>query len=261
MGESDTPRIDRAALERVLARAAELQAAGGDTPDELTEAQLLDVGKEVGLSPQHVRQALAEERTRSLVPDRERGILARVVGPAHVQAGRTVTGTATSVLATLDTWMQRQELLQVKRHLADRVVWEPRRDFFGAVRRALNLGGRGFALTRAHEVAATVVPVDASRVHVSLAADLTSHRAGLSAQVGGFSVVGAAATGALMVMGIATAAAVLPVILLPSGVYLAARSVQARALSRAQLALEQVLDRLERGEFGTRPSLLSAIVK
>ena len=63
----ERPSIDRTALERVLARAAQLQmAAGEDTgpADGLSESQLLDVGREVGLSPAHLRQALAEERTR-----------------------------------------------------------------------------------------------------------------------------------------------------------------------------------------------------
>lgn len=261
MAESDAPRIGRAALERILARAAELQAATGDTPDELTEAQLLDVGKEVGLSQQNLRQALAEERTRSLLPDRERGVLAQVVGPAHAQASRAVPGTPTTVLSNIDSWMQRQELLQVKRHLADRVVWEPRRDLLGAIRRALNVGGRGFALTRAYEVSATVIALGDSQVHVSLAADLSTHRSHLSAELGGASVVGVAATGALVIMGIAGAAAVLPVVLLPAGAYLGVRSAQSRALLRAQLALEQVLDRLERGEFGLRQSLLNALSK
>lgn len=261
MGESDSPRIGRAALERVLARAAELQGATGDPPDELTEAQLLDVGKEVGLSPQHLRQALAEERTRSLLPDPERGLLAQVVGPSHAQASRTVPGTPSAVLSNIDAWMQRQELLQVKRHLADRVVWEPRRDLFGAIRRTFNIGGRGFALTRAFEVSATVIAVADSQVHVSLAADLSTHRSHLSSELGAVSVLGAAATGALVIMGIAGAAAALPVVILPAGAFFGVRTVQARALVRAQLALEQVLDRLERGEFGTRQSLLSAIVK
>ena len=57
-------RLDRASLERVLARAAELQGTSGDPVEEFTEEQLLDLGKEVGLSPQNLRQALAEERTR-----------------------------------------------------------------------------------------------------------------------------------------------------------------------------------------------------
>ena len=59
--------VTRAALERVLARAAELQNASGDDterPETLTEAQIEELGKEVGLSAQHLRQALAEERAR-----------------------------------------------------------------------------------------------------------------------------------------------------------------------------------------------------
>src|SRR6478609_6812860 len=63
-------KIDRAAVDRVLARAAQLQAEGTtDTQEQLTEAQLLDLAKEVGLDPVNLRQALAEERTRVAVPD------------------------------------------------------------------------------------------------------------------------------------------------------------------------------------------------
>src|SRR5208283_2304861 len=72
--------LDRAALERVLARAAELQSAAGDDaePTEgLTDQQLLDVGREVGLPVTYLRQALAEERTRVRVP-LERGLVAQM---------------------------------------------------------------------------------------------------------------------------------------------------------------------------------------
>src|SRR5690349_13261719 len=118
-------KIDRAALERVLARAAELQAGMGDAPEEITEDQLIELGKEVGLSAQHLRQALAEDRTRSNVPDAERGLSASLFGPSRVAASRTVPGNARDVLASIDGWMRKQELLVVKRHHADRIVWEP----------------------------------------------------------------------------------------------------------------------------------------
>ena len=49
--------LDRAALERVLARATELQAHLADTPDHLTEKQLLELGSEVGISADHLKQA------------------------------------------------------------------------------------------------------------------------------------------------------------------------------------------------------------
>jgi hypothetical protein len=157
--------IDRAALERVLGRAAELQAGGGDAPEVISEADLIEIGREVGLSPEHLRQALAEERTRvTLVP--ESGVAARLAGPAQAVATRTVGGTPAAVLAALDAWMQREECLQVKRRFGERLTWEPRQDLLGSIMRGVKLGGRGYQLARASEVAATVTAVDASRVLV-----------------------------------------------------------------------------------------------
>src|SRR5919202_2107229 len=168
--------LDRAALDRVLARAAELQAHEADPGDVmLTEEQLIEVAKEAGLSPQHVRQALAEERTRLVLPE-DPGFAGRIAGPPVASATRTVRGTPAEVLAALDAWMQREECLQVKRRFADRMTWEARRDFLGGVQRALNIGGRGYALTRAPAGAATGVPGDEGRVLVRLDADLSGSR-------------------------------------------------------------------------------------
>ena len=254
-------RIDRAALERVLARAAELQAKSGEgeTFDEFTEEQLLELGREVGLSPQHLRQAMAEERTRSALPTDERGLAVTLFGPGHARATRTVNGTQRETLAIIDSWMQRQELLQVKRHFADRIVWEPRGDLFGNLKRVLNVGGRGYPLTRAREGAATVIPVDEKRVLVSLDADLSARRGRLAGELAGATVVGAGATGVLVIMGIAGAVAAAPAVIAPAAAYYGFRGMQMRLLNRAQLSLEQLLDRLERGVFGRAPSLLSAI--
>src|SRR3954471_7576380 len=90
--------LDRSSLERVLARAAELQSGPGDTEEGFTEEQLLELGKEVGLSPQNLRQALAEERTRSSLPEDERGFAATLFGPSQVRASRVVPGRAAEVL-------------------------------------------------------------------------------------------------------------------------------------------------------------------
>lgn len=259
---SDKGRLDRASLERVLARASELQATTGDTPEEFTEDQLIDLGKEVGLAPQHLRQALAEERTRSIVPTDERGVSASLFGPSRVRASRTVPGRPTDVLAAIDTWMQRQELLIVKRHHADRIVWEPRRDFLVGIKRALKVGGRDYALSQAFEASATVVPIDDSRVQVGLDADFQTSVRSSRNQVVGTSLVGAAASASLFAIGAMAAIAVAPVVVLPVAGLAGARALQGRVVTRAQLSLEQLLDRLERGEVGRRgaDSLLGAIV-
>lgn len=250
--------LDRAALERVLARAAELQAESGEPAEALSEQQILDLGSEVGLSPQNLRQALAEERTRVGGPAPASGVLARILGAAVVSSTRTVRGSAPSTLAQIDDWMQREECLRVKRHFPDRIVWEARQGFFDALRRGLNVGGRGYILSRAHEVSATVVPVDGERVLVRLDADFGSHRSAVAGQGATLVGLGALSSGAAVLLGVILPVAVVPAVAAGAIGYYQARSRHARTLSRAQLALEQVLDRLERGEL-PRPSLLGAI--
>ncbi|HEY9428152.1 MAG TPA: hypothetical protein VIR34_13430 [Gemmatimonadaceae bacterium] len=240
-------RLSRDALERVLSRAAELQAGDADPADAmLTEEQLVEVGREVGLSPQHVRQALAEERSRVLIPE-EQGGMARVFGTARVHASRTVRGTTDSIFRALDMWMQREESMQVKRRLADRMTWEPRSGFITEVRRGLNLGGFGYHLSRAEEVAATVVPVDRERVLVRLEADLANVRLQRVASGGALFGGGAIGTAVLLALGFFAPIAIIPVGVAAVGGYFVSRS-HAPLVARAQTSLEQLLDRLERGE-------------
>ncbi len=251
---SGSPELDRVAVERVLARASELQARGSDG-GLLSETQILDVGREVGLSTAALRQAIAEERTRVVLPD-ETGWASRTFGPASASASRTVTGSPKSVMEALEQWMARGEGLVVKRRFADRTTWQPSGDIFGTVRRWLNVSGRGFALMEAHEVAATVVPVDAERTLVRLDADLSTGRRNLMRLGGATAVAGIVTGGALAVAGalvaIPTAAAIVAVAglaALPTaaglgGGYAIARRHETTA-ERVQLALEQLLDRLE----------------
>lgn len=270
MADSPAPRppsvrLDRASLERVLARAAELQGSASDTSDpadQFTEEQLIELGKEVGFSAEHLRQAIAEERTRSVVPEGEHGISARLFGPGLIYAARTVPGNSTDVLNAIDGWMQEAELLVVKRHHGNRIVWERRPDLLLGIKRALKAGGRDYALSNAHEVSATVFDVGGGRVHVVLDGDLRNQRARASQQALGSAGFGVAVGGALAVMGIMAAVAAAPAVAMGVGGFTAARAFHRRIVTRAQLALDQLLDRLERGELSRRGgnSLLGAII-
>ena len=259
--------LDRQALERVLARAAELQGAGAipESSDLISESQLRDIGNEVGLSAEMINQALAEERTRVNVPE-ERGLVAQIAGASFATATRTVPGTQRDVLATIDTWMQRDECLQVQRRFMDRITWEPQRGLFGKIRRTVNVSGRGFYLVEAGQVSATVLPVDGSRVVVRLDADIHASRSKRVGMGGVLATMGAAAGG---IVGLALVVAHLPLIIAAGAAVLpfAGGSVAAykvarthrTVLSSVQLALEQVLDRLEHGEFDRSGGLLGAI--
>ncbi|SRR6266542_2390620 len=260
--------LDRQAVERVLARAAELQGAspGSDSTDLITEAQILEIGKEVGLAPETVNQALAEERTRVHVPE-ERGLLAQFAGAGFASATRTVTGNQQAVLAELDQWMQRQECLSVQRRFPDRITWEPQRGLLGAIRRTVNVSGRSYHLTRAAQVSATVLAVDDRRVVVRLDADLSASRktrVEIGGLLGGAGLLGAAGLSfALTVAHVAFILAVpvgaVPLLLgLGTGYYMV--GTHRWILSSAQLALEQILDRLEHHELRRPESLLSAFV-
>jgi hypothetical protein len=251
-------KIDRAAVDRILARAVELQAdAGtGDAQGQLTEAQLIDLAREVGLDPVNLRQAMAEERTRVAVPPEE-GLLAKLYGGAQASAQRTVPGTPAQVLRALDDWMQRQECLVVQRYFPERVVWEARRDLITVARRAVS--GRGEALARATDVAATAIALDASRVLVRLDARLAGYRTLMARQNAALTGVGVVSGGVLAVLSFPLFAIAAPAALLVPAGFAAARASHRRSVARAQLALEQVLDRLERGEAGRPPTLLSML--
>lgn len=246
------PVLDRAALERVLARAAELQSRSDDD-GALTEAEVLDLAKEVGLTGDAVRQALAEESTRADVAE-PGGFAAAYLGSAVVRASRTVRGAPAATLASLDAWMQRNESLQVKRRFAAQLDWEAREDFFSAMWRALRLGGRGFHLSRATEVRAVVSAADASQTQVMLAADFSGARGQRAV-----AAIATAATGVIVGVPLLiraldaglTAAAVLslvPALALPVGAFAIARQGFRALLARGSVALEQALDRLEFGD-------------
>lgn len=259
--------LDRQALERVLARAAELQGASAmpESSDLISESQLIDIGNEVGLNPATINQALAEERTRINVPE-ERGLVAQVAGAGFASATRTVPGTPKDVLASIDAWMLREECLQVQRRFADRITWEPQRGLFGKLRRTVNVSGRGFYLVDATQVSATVLPVDSSRVVVRLDADIHASRArrvGMGAFLGAVGAVAGGVVGLGLIVAhlpliIAAGAAVLPFAGGSLAGYRVARTHRA-VLASVQLALEQILDRLEHGEFERPPGLLGAI--
>jgi hypothetical protein len=240
-------RLERAALERVILRAAQLQAGERDLEEGLTEDDVLRLGAEVGIPADHLRQALLEEQTRAAMPA-ERGVAAWLAGPRFLSAERTVPGTAESVQEALEHWMATGELLVVKRRFPEQTTWEPQRGTMASLKRSFRLGGRDYVLARAHEVSAQVSRVGPDRVYVRMAADIGDTRRQRLGGAGTLTGMGAGATAILITLGFAAPFAVLPV----AGATLAgvgiARSHK-REAERVLVALEQVLDRLEHREI------------
>jgi hypothetical protein len=248
--------LDRSALERVLARASELSSqANDDAPDGMTESQLLEIGKEVGLAPSVLQQALAEERTRVVLVE-ETGMEARVMGPASVSTTRAIPHTPEQVLAALEEWMRSDYRMNAKRRFGNRRTWEQRSGVFAELERGLRGNEAAAALVRATEIAATVSPIGDGRTAVRMDADITDLRrarrsAGIATAVVGLvasavPVVLGAALAPLAMLPLFVAAGVVPLLGCGLGGWAILKSHR-KSATRAQLALEQLLDRLEHG--------------
>lgn len=256
--------LSREALERVLARAAELQAGALEPNEGMSETQLISLGHEVGIGPSEIRQALAEERTRVVVPEGAGGWF----GPGTVVASRVLRGVPAELFARLDQWMQREEALRSKRRFVDRLTWEGRTGVLASLQTGLNLSGRPYALFGATEVGATIVAVDAERALVKLDADFTNRRKGSVALGASAAGIGTAGSAGLLAWSASLPGSSLLIAGLVAagwtgagfGLLALAATQQRRRMERALLALEQILDRLERGEAPKRPGSIADLI-
>jgi Flp pilus assembly protein TadB len=94
---------------------------------------------------------------------------------------------------------------------------------------------------------------------VRLDARLAGYRSLMAQQNVAFTGAGVVAGGVLAVLSFPLLAAAAPVAVFAPVAFAAGRASHQRTVARAQLALEQVLDRLERGDAGRPPTLLSML--
>jgi hypothetical protein len=245
--------IDRAALERILRRAAELQTSEREIGEGLTPEDVLALGREVGIPGQYLQQAMIEERAH-VEPAAPAGLADRLAGPASVSAQRVVAGTQEDVTQALLSYMEEHELLCVQRQQPGRISWEPLGGFQATVRRstaAFGSGKKPFMLSSVQTVAATLMPLEAGYIHVTLTADTRGmRRSYLAGGIASVSIgVAAAAILAVLTPFIVVAAAPLPLAL---GVgYGAVRQYHPK-LARIQLGLERTLDHLQQNDVRPR---------
>lgn len=245
-------RLDRATFERVLQRAAELQAQRQDVGETLSEAEVLALGKDVGISESHLRQALVESRLHVEVAPAD-GAMDRALGPGEISVERVVQGSQESIGEALTEWFEREEILAVQRSTPGRIAWEPLTAFAGAMRkiRVAFEHGRGPAfLNHAHLVQAVISPLEEGYCHVTLIASLGKARS--SYVIGGSAIGFGGLTVGVLAMIIGAPAFVLAATALPAmgGGWLVARMFRPIA-DRARVGLLRALDRLER-----QPALL-----
>lgn len=233
-------------LEAVIRRAVELQATGrGD--EGVSEAEVVRIGRELGLEPAAVRRAMAE--VRGAGPE-ERGALARLMGPGSARAARVVERPAASTTSQVDRYLREKELMVARRRFPDRTRYV-RDDSLGAglARFTRGFSGEPPAIDlRQVDVAVSALEADSALVEVG--ADLSGARTGLAA--------GAVAVGGSLGAGLAVAVWVTPVadplmlLGLPAfaATWAGMRAIYGAVRRSVGEKLESFLDRVQHDELG-----------
>jgi hypothetical protein len=245
----------------VIGRAAELEHEGGAGGGAgLDEQAIVEIGRDVGLTPAVVRQALDEYHAgllRTSPPDQQ-----TVVGPRLLVIERTVPGPIGRVRAELEGFLE-GKLFDCCRRAGYRSVWRPREGLIATIQRAGKRLSRDRTLDDVTEITVELVELPGAQgqapgVRLRLEVECRALRRGLVATtLGGVGAGGAgalAAAGAAITMGDPTPLlGVPPLGALAAGAYLGPRSVYRRKLAEVELILQGGLDDLVERGVGALP--------
>ena len=254
--------LTRRDFDEVMRRAAEL---AGDDPggaeDAFSDAEVVRIGREVGLPERHVRRALAEQRAAGGgavkgLRDGWRMLLLR----DEVTASRTIKRSRARVRRELDDFMVGGQLLQRVRGKDDLLQYRPAVDWASRVARAASFRSRQHYVASARLVEFRLERMDAESTQVEVRVDpgiagnyrnwwvLAAGTTGVAAGGGvGMSLPPSLfAVGAFVVAGVATG------VLTSLLVAMLAGPGFRRRVADVQSEVEGVLDGLER-EKGLEP--------
>jgi hypothetical protein len=188
MSDLEVPRA-----QEVLRRAVQLDRARQE--QGLTQEALSAAAAELGLHPESIALALAEQRAGGPRPSRGRRFADRVFGQAEVTAARALAIPEDEADELLREWLERGHHLRAHRRAEGTLVAHRRTDLAGSVgrivRRALE-GEGGLGTLRELRVGSASTEGSAA---VCLQADISDKRAGSVVTGGVVGVVGVAAVG------------------------------------------------------------------
>ena len=253
---SDKRALTRRDFDEVMRRAAELAA---DEPESVgrgfSDGEVLRIGKEVGLSEHHVRQALTEVKagTVAMRPRGWRGVR-KLFGPGTVWAARIIERPRSLVWEELDNFMVSGQLLQAVRRRDDFLQYRPSVDWASRVARAASSQSRQHYVAAARMVEVRLEEMDDASTMVEIHVDpgiIAEFRAGTVATTG---IVG---VGAGLGLGIALSSMWPIVLAVAAGAAVGLLgsaivgtlmgSALSRRLGEVQSEVEGILDALESG--------------
>lgn len=242
-------------LEPIVRRAAEIQNKRGNPgAQSLTEQEVIEIGRQVGLEPEHIRRAMAEVRAESLSPKLPPGnrILDLLAGDSRVEVRRVVAGDSALVQQQIEMQLRDKEKLSPLRRRTTRSVWEASGGVMDQIERFMNFSGKEYALAEARQVHLAVAEIEPGWSMVTIAADVANKRdealytAGSCVAVAailaavftgeevGYAIM--ATTGTALLVGLISAAVGIPW----------ARWTLDKRRERVELMLEGLLDKVDR---------------
>ncbi|MEE4330764.1 MAG: hypothetical protein V2J10_07850 [Wenzhouxiangella sp.] len=177
--ESRAFEIPAEELERIIARASVIENAAGDGERRhLSEGEIISIGREVGLSAEAVRRALAEYRADTLSPPspEPHPLLGQLFGPSFARARRVVRGNARALHRQFERRLRGEEQMRPVRMRGTESVWEPDSSWISKLTRAFNVEGRSYELAQLKSISIVTAPASTREALVTLTADLSQER-------------------------------------------------------------------------------------
>lgn len=254
--------LTRRDFDEVMRRAAELAADDPDgAADAFSEAEVVRIGREVGLPERHVRRALAEREARGGgVEGGWKGALRMLLLRDEVSASRTIERPRARIRRELDDFMVGGQLLQRVRGKDDLLQYRPAVDWVSRVARAASFRSRKHYVASSRLVEVRLARMGAESTEVDIRVDpgiasnyrnwwvLAACTTGVAAGVG----VGISLPPSLFAVGAFLAAGVATGLLTSAAVALMAGPGFRRRVADVESEVEGVLDGLEK-ENGLEP--------
>ena len=167
--------VDRDAAERILRRAVELSEQVDADVDGVRIGALFHAADQLGMEPNDLRRALAEEQLGLLAQPSRRSD--RILGADQVVVARVVPGAPDEVLERLDLWMRQARVLRRVRRDTHQAVYARRGDPAAVVQRSIRALHGSERLARVRRLGVAVVAVGEAETLVSLRVDTSASRA------------------------------------------------------------------------------------
>ena len=262
---SSRGRLTRRGFDRVMRRATELAAEdAGGADDAFSDAEVVRIGREVGLPEPHVRRALEEHRAHGGGGD---GVgrwgwgLRVLLSRDEVSASRTIERPRARIRQELDEFMVGGQLLQRVRRTDDLLQYRPAVDWVSRVARAASFRSRQHYVASSRLVEVHLERMSAGSTLVGIRVDpgiATNYRnwwilaSCVTGLVGGVAVGVSMSPYSLLAVGAVLLAGGTAVLLSSLLVALLAGPGLRRRVADVQSEVEGVLDGIER-ENGLEP--------